>query len=102
MEILSIMGQRLKELRKEKRAYQREMAELLDITLRHYQKIENGEVNISALTLCDLAVNSSLDAGHGASSNFEASSSVQYIIMSFFSVFFKFPQKYTIWKNKQA
>lgn len=55
MERLVIMGQRLKELRKERRIYQREMGELLGITLRHYQKIEKGEVNIPSLTLCTLA-----------------------------------------------
>ncbi len=55
METLSIFGTRLKALRKERRVYQREMGELLKVTLRHYQKIENGEINISALTLCALA-----------------------------------------------
>lgn len=55
MENLKILGERLKELRNERRRYQREMGELLDVTLRHYQKIEKGEVNISALTLCILA-----------------------------------------------
>jgi len=55
MEILSIFGTRLKALRKERRIYQREMGELLKVTLRHYQKIEKGEINISALTLCTLA-----------------------------------------------
>ena len=55
MECLAIMGQRIKELRKERRIYQREMGEFLGITLRHYQKIEKGEVNIPSLTLCTLA-----------------------------------------------
>ena len=55
MEILKIMGNRVKELRKEKRLRQTEVAELLEITPQHYQKIEYGKVNISALTLCTLA-----------------------------------------------
>ena len=55
MDILKVMGTRLKELRKEIRLRQEEMAELLEITPPHYQKIEYGKVNISALTLCTLA-----------------------------------------------
>ena len=55
METLKIFGVRLKALRKERRIYQREMAELLKVTLRHYQKIEKGEINIPTLTLCILA-----------------------------------------------
>ena len=55
METLKIFGVRLKALRKERRIYQREMAELLKVTLRHYQKIEKGEINIPTLTLCTLA-----------------------------------------------
>lgn len=55
MEKLEVFGARLKELRKERRIYQREMGELLKVTLRHYQKIEKGEINISVLALCTLA-----------------------------------------------
>lgn len=55
MDTLKIMGQRLKKLREENRRYQREMGELLTVSTRHYQKIERGEVNISALALCSLA-----------------------------------------------
>ncbi len=55
METLKIFGVRLKALRKERRIYQREMAELLKVTLRHYQKIEKGEINIPTVTLCTLA-----------------------------------------------
>ena len=55
MDTLQIMGARLKVLRKERRIYQREMGELLGVTLQHYQKIEHGDVNISALTLYTLA-----------------------------------------------
>lgn len=55
MENLEVFGVRLKELRKERRIYQREMGELLKITLRHYQRMEKGEINVPALTLCTLA-----------------------------------------------
>ncbi len=55
MDTLQIMGTRLKNLRKERRIYQREMGELLGITQGHYLKIEKGEINISVLTLYTLA-----------------------------------------------
>lgn len=55
MERLKGLGSRLRALWKERRIYQREMAELLRVTTQHYQKIEQGEVNISSLTLWDLA-----------------------------------------------
>lgn len=46
---------RLKELRKSKKLKQTDMAEILDITARHYQKMEYGKVNVPALTLIALA-----------------------------------------------
>ncbi len=56
METLKILGERLKLLRKErKRLRQVDVAELLGITQAHYQRIEKGKINISALTLCALA-----------------------------------------------
>ncbi len=55
MDTLQVLGTRLKALRNERRLYQREMGELIGVTQRHYQKIENGEINISVLTLCTLA-----------------------------------------------
>ena len=55
METLEILGHRLRKLRKEKRVYQKGMAELLEVTLRHYQRVEHGDVNIPVLTLCTLA-----------------------------------------------
>lgn len=55
METLEILGHRLHELRKEKKKYQKDMAELLEVTLRHYQRMEHGDVNIPSLTLCTLA-----------------------------------------------
>ena len=48
-------GQRLKELRKEKKKKQAEMAELLECTTSHYQKIEYGEINIPGISLMTLA-----------------------------------------------
>jgi len=53
--IMLSFGQRLKMLRKEKKMTQVEMAELLDYTGRHYQKVEAGEVNVPGLTLMKLA-----------------------------------------------
>ena len=55
MDTLKIFGQRLRELRIERKLSQRELGELLGKTLRHYQKIEYGEVNVPTLTLCVLA-----------------------------------------------
>ena len=55
MEILTVFGERLKQLRNERRIYQREMGDLLGVTHGHYQKIERGDINISISTLCTLA-----------------------------------------------
>lgn len=56
MEIkMAILGARLKELRKEKKVTQRAMAQLLNVTDRHYQAVEAGTVNIPSLTLALLA-----------------------------------------------
>lgn len=46
---------RLKELRQSKKLKQTDMAELLHITVRHYQDIEYGKINIPCLTLISLA-----------------------------------------------
>ena len=46
---------RLKQLRKKKKLKQSDMAELLELTTRHYQQIEYGKVNIPTLTLIFLA-----------------------------------------------
>lgn len=46
---------RIKELRQEKGLKQAEMAEFLGYILRHYQKVERGEINIPSLTLVKLA-----------------------------------------------
>lgn len=55
MELLKIMGERLKTLREDSHLKQKEMAELLDCTPSHYQKIEYGKVNISVSMLDFLA-----------------------------------------------
>ena len=55
MDTLEILGQRLQLLRKERKLAQREMADLLQVTLRHYQRLEHGEINLPTLTLCALA-----------------------------------------------
>lgn len=55
METLKILGQRLRELRKERHLFQRDLADCLQITLTHYQRMERGVVNIPTLTLCTLA-----------------------------------------------
>lgn len=55
MELLKIMGERLKALRENHHLMQKNMAELLDCTPSHYQKIEYGKVNISVSMLNFLA-----------------------------------------------
>lgn len=52
---MQMFGQRLKELRKEKTLTQREMAEFVEKTERHYQDMEAGKINVPALTLIRLA-----------------------------------------------
>ena len=55
METLQVLGGRLRELRKEKKLTQRELAAFLDITEVHYRRVEAGKINIPTLTLCALA-----------------------------------------------
>ncbi|MCI8399704.1 MAG: helix-turn-helix transcriptional regulator [Oscillibacter sp.] len=55
MDLLAVLGARLKELRTERRMKQREVAALLKITHNHYQKIEYRKINISVSMLCTLA-----------------------------------------------
>lgn len=55
MDTLQIMGRRLRELRTERKLPQRELAGVLNVTLRHYQRVEHGEINLPVLTLCALA-----------------------------------------------
>jgi len=55
MNILEILGKRIRALRMEKGKKQWELAKLLDMSLRNYQRFEHGDTNIPALTLCALA-----------------------------------------------
>ncbi|MCI9393320.1 MAG: helix-turn-helix transcriptional regulator [Oscillospiraceae bacterium] len=50
-EKLTVFGNRLKMLRKENKQKQKEMAELLGIAERNYQRLEYGETNVPATTL---------------------------------------------------
>lgn len=49
------LAKRLKALRQGKKVTQKQMAEMLDYTEQHYQKIEYGQVNIPISTLIFLA-----------------------------------------------
>ena len=53
--VLPSFAERIKPLRNMKKVKQREMAELLDCTVQHYQKIEYGKVNVPATTVIFLA-----------------------------------------------
>jgi len=53
--VMQPLGRRLKELRKEKKVKQKEMAAFLNCSERNYQKMEYGEVNVPGLTLMKLA-----------------------------------------------
>ena len=53
--ILQKFGERLKGLRKARKVKQTELAVYLDCSLRQYQRLEYGEVNVQALTLAALA-----------------------------------------------
>ena len=53
--ILPGVRERLKPLRKGKGVTQKQMAELLDCTEQHYQRIEYGKVNLPATTVIFLA-----------------------------------------------
>ena len=53
--IMPLFSVRIKELRKERKLKQREMAALLECTERHYQCIEYGQVNGPSLDLMFLA-----------------------------------------------
>jgi len=55
MDALTVFGERLKQLREGKKLRQKDMGDFLGKTLRNYQRLEHGEINVSALTLCALA-----------------------------------------------
>lgn len=84
MKLLTILGGRLKQLRKEHGKKQRELAEMLDMTLRNYQRIEHGEIDVSVPGLVFLAnyYHVTVDyllgrSQHGTDSVEEAASSFQ-------------------------
>ena len=52
---LEIFAIRLKALRKEKGLKQSDMGALLGCTIRNYQRLEYGEINVPATTLIALA-----------------------------------------------
>jgi len=54
-DVLTLFGQRLKELRKAKKLTQKELAGLLKMTDRNYQRLEYGKINVSATVLVFLA-----------------------------------------------
>ena len=54
-DVLTLFGQRLKELRKAKKLTQKELADLLEMTDRNYQRLEYGKTNVSATVLVFLA-----------------------------------------------
>lgn len=54
IKMLELSG-RLKQLRQEKGMTQKDMAQLLEKTERHYQDVEAGKINVPALTLIKLA-----------------------------------------------
>lgn len=54
-DILKKFGQRLKELRKNKGLTQKEMADIMGMTDRNYQRFEYGKINVPAKTLAFFA-----------------------------------------------
>ena len=53
--IMPVFSVRLKALRKDKKLKQKDVAELLHCTERHYQRIEYGQINLPSLDLLFLA-----------------------------------------------
>lgn len=53
--ILPSFTERLKPLREERKITQKQMAELLNCTVQHYQRIEYGTINVHATTVILLA-----------------------------------------------
>ena len=52
---MQILAKRLKELREERRIYQRELAEILDMSFRGYQNYETGQSEPKLATLLAIA-----------------------------------------------
>ena len=61
---LEIFGRRLQALRQEQHATQKAMAELLGCTTSNYQKMEYGQVNVSATTLMALCAHFGVSADY--------------------------------------
>jgi len=53
--VMPKLSERLKILRKAKKVKQEEIANFLDCSVRQYQRMEYGEVNVPALTVIALA-----------------------------------------------
>lgn len=53
--ILPSFAERLKPLREERNITQKQMAELLNCAVQHYQRIEYGKINVHATTVIFLA-----------------------------------------------
>ena len=53
--ILPSIAERLKPLRNSRHLTQEDMGKLLDCTVRHYQKIEYGQINVPSTTIIFLA-----------------------------------------------
>jgi transcriptional regulator with XRE-family HTH domain len=53
--VLADIGRRVAELRRERKWVQAELAERMDVTLRHIQRIEAGEKNLTVRSLVLLA-----------------------------------------------
>jgi len=53
--VLPSFAERIKPLRKAKKVTQRQMAELMNCTEQHYQKIEYGFINVPSTTVIFLA-----------------------------------------------
>lgn len=62
--ILPVFAVRLKALRKESGQTQKNMADFLGKTERHYQDIEAGKVNVSATMLMELAARFSVSTDY--------------------------------------
>ena len=50
-----VFGHRMKTLRKERKLKQVELADILGYTIRQYQRMEYGEINVPSLTPIKLA-----------------------------------------------
>uniref|UniRef100_A0A7J3SLM4 XRE family transcriptional regulator n=1 Tax=Fervidicoccus fontis TaxID=683846 RepID=A0A7J3SLM4_9CREN len=63
-----ILGQRIRELREEKRISQKAMADFLNTTRQRYARIEKGEIDITYKDLCRIASKLGVDPNQITSS----------------------------------